>query len=458
MIMKVLKILLILLVLCSISVLSLSCASDSESGSVPENQIVTVQRGDLAVDITASGNLALSVTEDLAFEISGTVEEILVEEGDSVEEGQVLARLDTSEWEDELRALKRQVTAKHLSLLQAEINLENAELALEEAEEETTTTVTGDIVQNYTDSEEIDILELKVELAEASLEDTQEALDQAQEDLAEAIDASPEIVAPFAGFVTKVKVDGGDEVKKGTVAVTLADPNRFEADILVSEMDIFQVKLGGEAWVQVDAVQGLSCPAEVTHISPTATIQSGVVNYKVKVELQPLEEMTQEWQEARQEAMEDVSSGELPEQLRQAIEEGQITHAQAEEIMEQMQQGQGGEAGQMPTMISEAFQLREGLTVTVSIIIDEREDVLLVPNSAITTQRGQTYVQVLLPDGTTEQRAITTGISDWQYTEVTDGLSEGEQVIVSQGTATTPATQQQRPPGGMTIPGMGGHP
>jgi len=169
-------------------------------------------------------------------------------------------------------------------------------------------------------------------------------------------------------------------------------------------------------------MQGLSLPAEVTHVSPTATIQSGVVNYEVKVEVQSLEAVMQERQQARQETMEKIQ--------------------------------QGGPQGQIPAMVTEDFQLREGLTVTVSIIVDERSDVLLVPNAAITTQGRQTYVQVVLPDGTTEERAITTGISDWQYTEVTEGLSEGEQVVAPQGTTSTSATSQQGPPGKMMIPGM----
>ena len=132
--------------------------------------------------------------------------------------------------------------------------------------------------------------------------------------------------------------------------------------------------------------------------------------------------------------------------------------------MKQRQEGERGMPGeqlegwqeQMPTMAMEGFQLREGLTVTVSIIVDERNDVLLVPNPAITTQGMQTFVQVIAADGTLEQRTIQTGISDYQFTEVTEGLSEGEQIIVPQGTtATTPTTQQgQGPPGGM-FPGMG---
>ena len=97
-VMRVSKIMLLALVLCSVSILSLSCAAKTDATAVPENQVVTVQRGTLIIDVTAVGNLALSRTEDLAIDLfypEGTVEEVLVEEGDTVEEGQVLARLDT---------------------------------------------------------------------------------------------------------------------------------------------------------------------------------------------------------------------------------------------------------------------------------------------------------------------------------------------------------------------------
>jgi multidrug efflux pump subunit AcrA (membrane-fusion protein) len=104
-------------------------------------------------------------------------------------------------------------------------------------------------------------------------------------------------------------------------------------------------------------------------------------------------------------------------------------------------------------MIPEDFQLRAGLTVTVSIILEERNDVLLVPNVAITGSGGQTYVKVLSPDGIIEDRLVTTGISDWQYTEIIDGLSEGEKIVIPETTSTTPVQGGQ---GGIRIPGMGG--
>ena len=93
----------------------------------------------------------------------------------------------------------------------------------------------------------------------------------------------------------------------------------------------------------------------------------------------------------------------------------------------------------------EDFQLREGLTVTVNILVDERNDVLLVPNGAIIRQGGETLVQVM-EDGITTERSIKTGISNWQYTEVTDGLSEDEKVVIPQGTTATPTTPAPRGP------------
>ncbi|HEX9976844.1 MAG TPA: hypothetical protein VGA82_06290, partial [Dehalococcoidales bacterium] len=81
----------------------------------------------------------------------------------------------------------------------------------------------------------------------------------------------------------------------------------------------------------------------------------------------------------------------------------------------------------------------------------------------ITSQGGQSYVQVVSSSGTTEQRAIKTGITDYVNTEVTEGLTEGENVVVPQGTTTTSttSTSQQGAAGtstsqGFMIPGIGG--
>ncbi|MBA7613178.1 hypothetical protein ES703_20423 [subsurface metagenome] len=210
------------------------------------------------------------------------------------------------------------------------------------------------------------------------------------------------------------------------------------------------MKLGGDATVQADALQGIILPARVTHIAPTATIQSGVVNYAVRVELESLESMAQKRQEMKQQVMADIAEGELPPFLQIAVDEGKMTREEAEQFLEQgppegftppegfeMPEGMefpggfGSQAqSQLPAMVMTDFQLREGLTVTVSIIVAERTDVLLVPNGAVFQEGFQSYVEVIINEEETEKRAVQAGISDWQYTEIIDGLTEGEQVLV----------------------------
>ncbi len=574
--MRILKIMLIVLVLCVVSALSISCGRESDLTAVTEEQVVAVQRGDLTVDITAVGNLAFSHHEELTFGVGGTVEEVLVEVGDSVEEGQVLVELDDTsiillqeaviqarinlrDAEENLEEAQTPYT--ELDVAQAEASVANAKVALEAAqkalEEAENPYTESDITQaelavinaeialdraqdnyerakekynrNWTVPEwildykqkqkELAIAEFELAEAEETLVEmmagadpleveqkqkqlalTQANLEEAENDLAEllgsvyslevelrqlevasaqaALDEAIErlematMVAPFAGIVTSVNVEAGDAVNANQVVIELVDTDKFETEILVNEIDIFNIRLGAEATVQVDALSGISFPAEVTFISPAATIQQGVVNYNVTVELESLVSRVETATEEAEEVQE-IPEG-IDEVLDKAVADGRISQEQAammkqgfsqmgrsptpeqlEQMIERFAQGPGG-FGQRPGgILLENIELKEGLTVTVSVIVEERDDVLLVPSSAITTSGRQTYVQVLSPDGTIEERAITTGISDWQYTEVTEGLSEGEQVVVPQGTTTTPEPQQGRPGGIMPFPGMG---
>jgi multidrug efflux pump subunit AcrA (membrane-fusion protein) len=102
-------------------------------------------------------------------------------------------------------------------------------------------------------------------------------------------------------------------------------------------------------------------------------------------------------------------------------------------------------------------QLKQGLSVTVNVVTAQRLDVLVVPNEAVSTRAGAMTVSVTV-DGKTEERSVTCGISDFQYTEVLSGLDEGEQVIFSRaastGTSGSPNRNTQRG-GQFFIPGSG---
>jgi HlyD family secretion protein len=348
-----------------------------------------------------------------------------------------------------------QVSQSKLAFTQAQMAVVDAQTAVDDAN------IAVVNAQQAVDDAEYAVTkgQQTMENAMADLESAKNSLADAQKKLTDAEAMSPDITAPFDGFITAVNVKAGDSVYNGTIAVTVADPTKFEADIYVSEMDIDKVQIGGTASVAVSALTGVTVPATVTYIAPTATIQSGVVNYSVKVELGSLPAASQNTA-AGQPQTGNVTSGALPQRLQQAVDSGRMTQQQAEELMQNAPSaGAGGSnfsgfsgsqgSSQLPAGSAAAsnVQLRQGLTVTVSIIINSRTNVLLVPNAAVTTVGGESSVQVVKANGTTEKRVVQIGLNDWEYTEITDGLSEGENVSVPENLGTTSSSSSSR--GGM---------
>ena len=78
---------------------------------------------------------------------------------------------------------------------------------------------------------------------------------------------------------------------------------------------------------------------------------------------------------------------------------------------------------------------------------------LLVPNAAVTTTGGKSYVNVEDPSGKVTQTEVQIGLNDWQNTEITSGLNEGEKVVVPLSTAPSSSSSNNR--GGGSIFGLG---
>jgi HlyD family secretion protein len=494
--MKYLRISLIFLIISGVVLLVSGCKSEEPTTTT---QVVKVDKGNIITQITGVGNLAFSQTQDLPFEIDGTVSDILVETGDSVKQGQVLSRLDTSAWQDEINTLTRAVTtslrtltskqravtaaeqsvvvaqqgiqtanntiiSKQLSLIQAQINLQNAQLALEEAEATTTDEVELQIKRLQLELAEgqyntaltdlhnaetygmqtaltaVDTAKANLEDAKLAVSDAQITLDEANQAVEDAKGASPEVKAPFDGLITKVNVAGGDEIKKGTVAVTIADPNKFEASVMVSELNILKINIGSTATVMVEALSSVTIPATVSFIAPSATISSSVVNFEVKVQLASLSSLTTN-QPASSNNMTipsgNFSAGGHSSGSPPSFGSGNLTQEQISQFQKQRQA--------MQESLSN-LKLVQGLTVTVSIITAQAFNVLRVPTQAIISQGGQTSVQVMV-NGVAETRQVQTGISNSSYTEITSGLNEGDEVVI-QPTTSSSSSSSQFPGGG----------
>jgi len=76
--------------------------------------------------------------------------------------------------------------------------------------------------------------------------------------------------------------------------------------------------------------------------------------------------------------------------------------------------------------------MRSGMTANVTFFVQQKKDVLLVPNEAIKVVEGATQVFVKQPNGGRAPRDITTGITDGKRTEITEGLNESDVVLVPQ--------------------------
>jgi HlyD family secretion protein len=98
-------------------------------------------------------------------------------------------------------------------------------------------------------------------------------------------------------------------------------------------------------------------------------------------------------------------------------------------------------------------KLKPGMNATCDFITASKEDVLAVPNGALKGSNKQSIVMVI-ENGAPKPRRVETGLSGDEMTEITSGLKEGEQVVVSDGTSAGQTTKQSGrfgPPGGMPM-------
>jgi HlyD family secretion protein len=509
--MKFAKIAVAILAMASITAL-VGCGKSNSTTTT--TQTYKVQRGNLIVSTTTTGNLAFTQTEDVAFEMAGTVEQVMIEEGDSVTKGEVMATLDTSAWDDQIKALEQAVTTAESKLSDAESNISSQELVVRQAQINLLSAqntvaqipavkvaqelvdfaqaaltaaqgsyavdpnIAGTQIQmlqtqlntakanlqtvlsgtNFNLSSDVSLQIAKAELsvdqnqlqldnanravdsANVAKDSAEQAVQDAKDALQEVQGLSPTVTAPFAGIVTNVNVQGGQTVNKGAVAAQIADPGKFEVGVLVGETDISSIAIGGMATVSVDSLTGVTLPATVTAVAPTATIQQGVVNYKVTVEIQSTGPST---------------SG----NDTNGFPGGGFPRGGTQTPGTSANQSAGSRFGNLPSggssfAVSQSYTLRQGLSVTVNLVTASKSNILTVPNRAIVRQQGKTYVEEE-KNGKTEQVPVTIGISNSQYTEVTGGLSEGDTVIIQVTSSSSSTSSNQRQGGGL-FPGGGG--
>ena len=369
------------------TVLGIVLAGCASPGAAPPD-IAVVTRGDIVRTVLVDGNLEMPHKADLSFGTTGTVTEVLVDEGNNVTKGQVLARLDARSLELSVEIAQAQYETAQINLMktiyphyttkwgrdmpgvwlaldEAQDNLTQAQELLDEGKIEEAQVLLNLIEGNLSKAEEkslaspwqlpweVKSLELQVDIARANL-------DAAKLNLEKAV-----IVAPFDGVVADITITEGKDVPTATLAtpaISLVDTSEIEMPGFIDEIDITMVQPGQEANIILDALPDEEVKGRVAFISPVGTIQAGVVSYDTTITLE------------------------------NSIEE-----------------------------------LRDGMTATAEVIIERRDDVLFIPNRAIRGTWENPTVLVLV-DEQGEEREITLGLTDGINTEVLSGLEEGEEV------------------------------
>jgi hypothetical protein len=253
--------------------------------------------------------------------------------------------------------------------------------------------------------------------------------------------------------------------------MVIADTSKFEANMLVNETDIQNISLGTMATVTATGLPGTTLSARVTDISPTATVQSGVVNYAVTATILGVAPASgtgprtgggpgtgtgattttpptsQSGTATTTTGTRRTGTGTFPTGTPGAGGTGTLTP-------DQIAQFQQAQAARQAAAASAATQLRQGLSLTVNLIEKQAIDVVVVPNQAIKTTGGKSYVQVKSSTGAPVQTEVTTGLKDYQNTQILTGLSGGETILITRTGLSVGITTTTSRPGG--IPGIGG--
>ncbi len=195
------------------------------------------------------------------------------------------------------------------------------------------------------------------------------------------------VYAPFDGTIAALTVSVGEP--SGSSIGTLITKNKL-ATISLNEVDIAKINLGQKVTLTFDAVENLTITGKVVEIDSVGTVSSGVVTYKVKINLDTGDNL-----------------------------------------------------------------IKPGMSVSATIITNMVQDVIVVPNSAVKSKNGLSYVEVfdseLLVDTTVvlgslspvlpKQNEIEIGLIDDNNTEIISGLKEGDIIVTKTNTGTISSTK-----------------
>jgi RND family efflux transporter MFP subunit len=237
----------------------------------PEVVLGRAQRlgGSSSVSGTAANGYVVARRQAaLSTDIQGRLVELRVEEGDAVEAGQLIARLDTRQLEATLRRTRAELETARAS----------AELSRLDFERKQPLLASGDISQA-----ELDVARYALEEAEARVASLQAAVAEIEV----MIDKSS-VYAPFSGVITSKNAEVGEVVSsiasggnsRGSVA-TLVDFDTLEVQVELAQTSLAAAREDAPVRIFLDAFPDQGYPGRVRQIWPTADRQKATVELRI---------------------------------------------------------------------------------------------------------------------------------------------------------------------------------
>ncbi|MCX8044626.1 MAG: efflux RND transporter periplasmic adaptor subunit [Desulfobacterota bacterium] len=233
--------------------------------------------------LNASGYVTPRRRATVAAKITGRVQEMFVEEGMQVTEGQVLALLDSSDARERLRAAEADLEVAQAAVADIEVNLADARRTLARVRQLHRDGVASNEARDKAVAA-VDSLEARLRLAKEQVEAAQKRRDVAVQDVENCV-----VRAPFAGIVVSKDAQVGEMVSPisagggftRTGIATIVDMASLEIEVDVNESFIAKVAIGQKVDAALDAYPEWHIPATVRTIIPTADRQKATVKVRI---------------------------------------------------------------------------------------------------------------------------------------------------------------------------------
>ena len=336
-----------------------------------------------AAVLNATGYVTARRRATISSKITGKVVEVNVEEGMSVKEGQVLARLDDANPRAALAFAEAQLEAARRNTAENEVRLADARLTLMRR--------TQLVKEKVVAQSEVDQAQAEVDSIVARIAATRELVRVAERQVAmQQTDLDNTIIrAPFSGVAVTKDAQPGEMVSPvsagggftRTGICTIVDMKSLEIDVDVNEAYINRVISGQDVTAVLNAYPDWQIPARVITMVPTADRQKATVLVRI--------------------AFKQLDPRILPDMgVKVTFLAGSKNKKSKEDADADLEAGSG-----RPT--------------------------LLVPKAAVRTENGQSVVFVARADNIVERRAVRTGGEDGTSLEVSAGLQAGESVVIA---------------------------